>query len=167
MNAPAIEVFRDAPPAPAVVAPLTFTAFVEALRRERARDLEALRDEAALLTRLAERIHFFRTHKFDHTQPMKHASLAIALLVLAAATGCTNLNVTRTNPDGTSTSFHVTSLLSTSAIKGLKVDGTTKTTSNLLAITQGATDPNSESITASGAALGELIGTAAKTTVKP
>lgn len=89
----------------------------------------------------------------------------LALLIsLTALTGCHSINYTK---DGTKVSFQAHSLFSNSIVKGLTVDGTTKTTSQGLRITSTATEPNSESITASGAALGELIGTAAKSAAKP
>lgn len=95
----------------------------------------------------------------------------ITILAVAALTGCTSLRVDETKVDGSKVSFNATSLFSNSTLKGLKVAGTTKTTSALLGVTAGATEPNVESITASGEALGNLIGTAAaaaaKSTVKP
>ena len=89
------------------------------------------------------------------------------IAVLALLCGCTMLNVDKTNPDGTRISFHGTSLFSNTTLKGLVVEGTTKTTSKLMGVTAGATEPNPESITATGTALGDLIGTAAKAVVKP
>ena len=58
------------------------------------------------------------------------------------------------------------SLFSNSAIKGLQVGASTKTTTNEFRVTGTTTEPNPESITATGAALGELIGTAAKAAAK-
>lgn len=81
--------------------------------------------------------------------------------------GCANIQVTQVAPDGSRVQFHASSLFSTSVLKGLAVGNATKTTSSLLKVATTSTDPNAESITASGSALGELIGTAAKTAAKP
>lgn len=89
--------------------------------------------------------------------------LAISLLAL---NGCTSVNLTKTATDGSKIQFRAASLFSNTVLKGLGVEATTKTTTNLLKISSSSTEPNAESITASGAALGELIGTAAKTAVK-
>lgn len=95
---------------------------------------------------------------------MKHITTALIAFVLS---GCTNLKVTRIASDGSRIDFKATSLFSNTILKGLGVDSTTKTTSNLLKLSTSTTEPNAESITASGSALGELIGTAAKTAAKP
>lgn len=87
--------------------------------------------------------------------------------LLLASAGCTNIQITKTALDGSKVQFNATSLFSNTTLKGLGVESSTKTTSNLLKLSTGQTEPNAESITASGAALGELIGTAAKTAVKP
>jgi hypothetical protein len=81
--------------------------------------------------------------------------------------GCTHLKVTKVSQDGSSISFRSISLFSNTVLRGLGVDSTTKTTSNLLKLSISATEPNPESITATGSALGELIGTAAKASIKP
>lgn len=91
------------------------------------------------------------------------APLLLLGFVALTAVGCNNLSYTK---DGTRVSLSYNSLFSNSALKGLTVDGTTKTTTNGLRITSSTTEPNAESITASGSALGELIGTAAKAAVK-
>ena len=92
----------------------------------------------------------------------KLAPLALLTLALLATSACTSINYSKGD-----TKFQAHSLFSNSIVKGLTVEGTTKTTSQGLRITSSATEPNVESITASGAALGELIGTAAKSAVKP
>lgn len=93
--------------------------------------------------------------------PPTSTLLLIALLTLLPL-GCTNLSVERVNADGTRVKAHATSLFSNTTLKGLTVDGATKTTTNLLRVSTSQTEPNAESITATGTALGELIGTAAK-----
>ncbi len=88
---------------------------------------------------------------------MKKLILPVIALALC---GCTNISVNQTKPDGTRIDFKATSLFSNSTLKGLQVDGTTKTTTKLLGVTAGTTEPNPESITATGTALGDLLGTA-------
>lgn len=91
----------------------------------------------------------------------------LALLSLLALAGCTHITVSRTESSGsTNVVFHATSLLSNSTLKGLGVASSTKTTSALLKLTAGATEPNPEAITASAEGLGTLIGTAAATAAK-
>lgn len=90
--------------------------------------------------------------------------LPIAAVLLA--TGCASMTYTTTRPDGTKTEFSGRTVFSNSTFKGLTVDGTTKTTTNGLRVTAGTTEPNPESITATGEALGNLIGTAAATAAK-
>lgn len=97
----------------------------------------------------------------------RYLPFALLTAVLAASAGCQSVHYAKTSPDGTMTKFDAQSMFSNTLTKGLTVEGTTKTTSQGLRITSNATEPNNESITASGAALGELIGTAAKATVKP
>lgn len=96
---------------------------------------------------------------------MKRLLLTVSILPLLV--GCARLSVTRTSPDGTRVQFEASSLFSNSVLKGVAVENTTKTTSALLKLATSGTEPNAESITASGSALGELIGTAAKTAAKP
>lgn len=100
---------------------------------------------------------------------MKRLLLLATSLTLAS--GCASVTYTKTAPDGTQTAFSAHSLFSNSALKGLSVDSSTKTTTNALRLASTGTEPNSESITATGTALGELIGaaaaTAAKSAVKP
>lgn len=86
----------------------------------------------------------------------KILSLCVASLIV---TGCNNLSYTK---DGSRVTMHYNSLFSNSALKGLTVDGTTKTTTNGLRITSSTTEPNPESITASGDALGTVLGKALK-----
>lgn len=95
----------------------------------------------------------------------RYLPFALLTAVLAASAGCQSIHYTKA-PDG-SVRFDAQSMFSNTLTKGLTVEGTTKTTSQGLRITSNATEPNNESITASGAALGELIGTAAKATTKP
>jgi hypothetical protein len=97
---------------------------------------------------------------------MKTSLLTLAVLSLCL-NGCTNLKVTKVAENGSSISFKATSLFSNTVLRGLGVDATTKTTTNLLKLSTSATEPNPESITATGSALGELIGTAAKASIKP
>ena len=78
-------------------------------------------------------------------------------------TGCTQIAYHQQRHDGTRIEFNAVSLFSNSTLKGLTVDGTTKTTTNGLRLTAGETQPNPESITATGEAIGSLIGTAVKT----
>lgn len=96
---------------------------------------------------------------------MKNTILVSVCAVLFA--GCHSVGYTQKKADGTSIEFKARSLFSNSIVKGLTVDGTTKTTSQGLRITSTTTEPNPESITATGSALGELIGTAAKAAAKP
>lgn len=91
---------------------------------------------------------------------------ALLLLLPLLLTGCASVYVSKTMTDGSKVEFRTRSLFSNSALKGLKVDGVTKTTTNLLSITSTSTEPNPESITATGTALGELIGAAAATAAK-
>lgn len=77
------------------------------------------------------------------------------------------MTVTKTAPDGSKVQFSGSSLFSNSAFKNLGVDYTSKTTSSLLKASGATTEPNPDSITATGTALGEMIGAAAKTAVKP
>lgn len=91
---------------------------------------------------------------------MKKLTLLIAVAGLAV--GCASVTYKKTMPDGTVVEAKVSSLFSNSAVKGMTVDGTTKTTSQGFRIVGSTTEPNPDSITASGTALGQLIGTAAK-----
>lgn len=97
---------------------------------------------------------------------MKHLSLLPILSLLPLLNGCQSTTVSRTSTDGSKVTFSSLSLFSNTAVKGLNVDGTTKTTTNLLRITGGATEPNVESITATSDALGNIIGTAIATGAK-
>lgn len=93
---------------------------------------------------------------------MKYATLISALLL----TGCASVHYSKTALDGSKVEFKVSSLFSNSALKGLSVENVTKTTTNGLRIASTSSEPNPESITATGTALGEMIGTAAKAAVK-
>lgn len=86
--------------------------------------------------------------------------------LLLPINGCQSTNVSRTSTDGSRVTFSSLSLFSNTAVKGLNVDGTTKTTTNLLRITGSTTEPNVESITATSDALGNIIGTAIATGAK-
>lgn len=88
------------------------------------------------------------------------------LLLCLILTGCTSIRVDQTKLDGSKVSFRASSLFSNSTLRGLKVEGVTKTSSALLGVTASATEPNVESITATGEALGNLIGAAAATAAK-
>ena len=100
------------------------------------------------------------------------------LLLALAATGCANVGYTTVKrvelpPDGgnrvevTTTHFRSASLLSTTAVKGIVVDGNGgHRDAPGLRLTGAATDPNSQAITASADALGALIGAAAATAAK-
>ena len=90
------------------------------------------------------------------------------LLIPLLLTGCASIHYSKTvAPDGTvKVNADASSLFSNSAIKGLQVDYSTKTTTNGFKVSGTTTEPNPESITATGAALGELIGTAAKAAAK-
>lgn len=90
---------------------------------------------------------------------MKTLLLGGALVMLS---GCADMTLTKTAPDGTVVKFHAVTCFSNSAIKGLAVDSATKTTTNALRVTSTASEPNSESITATADAIGNLIGTAVK-----
>lgn len=79
---------------------------------------------------------------------------------------CTSINVEKRFTDGTIVKSSAKSLFSNTTLKGLIVDGTTKTATNLLKVSTSQTEPNAESITASTTGLGELIGTAAKAAAK-
>lgn len=102
---------------------------------------------------------------------MKTLNLSIGLAILAMLCSCatSRYHSEETRLDGTKkiVDWNGNSLFSNSTLKGLTVDGQTKTTTNGLKIIGASTEPNPESITASGSALGELIGTAAKTAAKP
>lgn len=87
--------------------------------------------------------------------------------LLLASSGCARISYNVTKPDASKVSFTGFSLFSNSTFKGLVVDGTTKTTTNGLRVTAGTTEPNPESITATGTALGDLIGAAAAKVAKP
>lgn len=89
----------------------------------------------------------------------------LPLLALLALSACAHVTVERT-ANGTNTSLHATTFLSNTALKNLGLDTTTKTTSSLLKLSGATTEPNPEAITASGTALGDLIGTAAATAAK-
>lgn len=95
---------------------------------------------------------------------MKHLWLMSILLSLSA---CSSLQYEATKPDGS----HVKASMSVpffynAAVKGLTIDGTTKTTANGFKVQNYAVEGNPEMITASGAALGDLIGNAAAATAK-
>lgn len=95
----------------------------------------------------------------------------ITLLITAALccimTGCAHITVEKTaSINSTNVTFHGTSFLANSAFKNLGVDGTTKTTANLLKISGATTEPNPEAITASADGLGSLIGVAAGSAAK-
>lgn len=96
---------------------------------------------------------------------MKRISVLIAVAGLAV--GCASVTYKKTMPDGTVVEAKVSSLFSNSAVKGMTVDGTTKTTSQGFRITGSTTEPNPESITATANALGNLIGTAIQAGAKP
>jgi uncharacterized protein YceK len=93
-------------------------------------------------------------------------SLIALTVVVLVASGCASVKLTKTATDGSKVDFKSSSLFSNSALKGLTVDGVTKTTTSALKITSTTTEPNPESITATGAALGELVGTAAAAAAK-
>jgi hypothetical protein len=93
-------------------------------------------------------------------------TLLIVLLSLPFVAGCASVKYSKTALDGSKVNFSNVSLFSNSALKGLSVESQTKTTTNGLRITSTMTEPNPESITATGSALGELIGTAAKAAAK-
>lgn len=97
----------------------------------------------------------------EHPTTIGCVALLLSLSLLVSA--CASVRYTK---DGQKIMFTVTTWFSNSALKGLTVDGTTKTTTNGLRITSTSSEPNPESITATGTALGEMIGTAAKTAVK-
>lgn len=92
----------------------------------------------------------------------------LSILVLLLLSGCAQLNVTKTLPDGTKTAFSGWALFSNTAFRGLFVDEVSpRFGTNLLAVTGATNSPNAESITASADALGTLIGTAAKAAAAP
>lgn len=101
------------------------------------------------------------------TTNMKKLLLISTLALAALASGCAVISYDNTKVDGSRVHYSGSSLFSNTAFKGLVVDGTTKTTTNGLRITAGATEPNADSITASGEALGNMVGAAAKTAAKP
>lgn len=80
---------------------------------------------------------------------------------------CTSIKVDKQLADGTHISASATSLFSNTTLKGLQVDGSTKTATNLLKVSTSQTEPNSESIIATGSSIGELIGTVADHLKKP
>lgn len=90
---------------------------------------------------------------------MKYLTLALFTVLLI---GCVPFKYERTAPDGTHTTVAASfPFWSNSALRGVNIDSSTKTTTNGFRMTSANVDPNVESITATGAALGELIGTAA------
>jgi len=97
---------------------------------------------------------------------MKKLLLILTLTLACLAFGCASIKYSKTASDGTVTTASATSLFSNSALKGMKVDATTKTTTNGFAVTGSTTEPNPESITATGEALGTLAGSAAKAMAK-
>lgn len=95
---------------------------------------------------------------------MKKLILPVVAVLLC---GCSSVGYTNTKPDGTKTDFNASvPFWSNSTLKGLTVDGTTKTTSAGLKIQSSTIEPNVESITATADALGSLIGAAAAATAK-
>jgi len=93
------------------------------------------------------------------------ALILISVWCLCAA-GCASVKYSKVATDGTKVDFKSSSLFSTSALKGLTVEGVTKTTTNGLRITSSTTEPQPESITATGEALGNMIGAAAAAAAK-
>lgn len=88
--------------------------------------------------------------------------LILATIIALTTTACSSVHYKTDKTDFSAT----IPFWSNTVLKGLTVDGTTKTTSAGLKI-QGATiEPNVESITATSEALGNLIGTAAAATAK-
>ncbi len=110
---------------------------------------------------------FMKDHPLDQVEDDPQVSRTLSLLALALGTsliltGCAHASYATTRPDGTKTVFTVTTLFSTTAAKGLVVDGNgEKRESPGLRMTGLASDPNSASITATTEGLGNLIGAGA------
>lgn len=89
------------------------------------------------------------------------------LLLLVLTAGCVPFHYNRTALDGTATKVDASfPFWSNTALKGLKIDNVTKTTSTGFGVSTATVEPNVESITATSDALGNLIGTAAKAAAK-
>lgn len=86
----------------------------------------------------------------------------ITLLPLLALCACSSIHY-KTDKTDFSASYP---FWSNAMVKGLVVDGTTKTTSSGLRISSTSIEPNVESITATSDALGNLIGVAAAAAAK-
>lgn len=93
-------------------------------------------------------------------------TLTISSLFIAFFCGCGTVKYHKeiTKTDGTKeiVDFKGNSGWSRSTFNGLTIDGVTKTTTNGLKMTGVATQPDAESITATGGAAGTLIGNAVK-----
>lgn len=80
--------------------------------------------------------------------------------------GCASVKYSKTQLDGAKVEFKSNSLFSKTALQGLQVEAVTKTTTNGLRLTTSSTETQPEAITATGEALGQLIGAAAATAAK-
>lgn len=94
--------------------------------------------------------------------PVLQLRLLLCLPLLLLLNGCANVHVER-GADG-SVKARAMTLFSNTAVKGLTVDGSSKT--NLLHVSGATTTPNSDSITATGEAFGNAVGAAAKAAAK-
>lgn len=86
----------------------------------------------------------------------------IAVSIAVTSIGCASIKYEKTLADGTHVKASAHSLFSNSALRNMAVDYSTKTTTNGFKVTGSTTEPNPESITATGTALGEMIGKAAQ-----
>lgn len=83
--------------------------------------------------------------------------------LLLAVSGCANLTVSKTTTvNSTNVTLRAHTLLANKVVKGLELDGTTKTGSKLFKVTSETTEPSVEGINATTAGLGTVIGAAAK-----
>lgn len=90
--------------------------------------------------------------------------ILILLALLGILSSCTSVSYERTAPDGTITKFRAYApMFNNEVLNGLAVDSSSKLSTNGLRLTSTSSEPNAAAITASGAALGQLIGAAAKT----
>lgn len=93
--------------------------------------------------------------------------LPLLPLLAVLVSGCNSLKYETTKPDGTYVKASLTvPFFYNAAVKGLAIDSITKTTTNGFRVTNFQTEGNPEMITATGTALGDLIGAAAAAAAK-
>lgn len=91
----------------------------------------------------------------------------LGLGLVLVVTGCTSINTEMVKPDGTKVTMNAhVPLWANGILKNLKLDSATKTTSALLTISGASVEPNVDSITATGEAMGNFVGTIMEKTAK-